>query len=301
MVSDMLERDALENDLRSAVERELLDVYFQPQFRIADMEVVGFEALVRWHDQLRGAVAPDRFIPLAEETGLIIQVGRFVLERACRVAITWPVDLRIAVNISPVQFRDADFLAMVSGVLAETGLAPSRLELEVTEGVLIGDEAQALAVLSDLRALGVQIALDDFGTGFSSMRYLQRFPFDRIKMDRSFIQAQATEPKARAIFESVLLLGRRLQLGIIAEGVETEAQLAVLKAQGCSEVQGFLTGMAMPAGEVLEFLANLVPKRFKQSVLKPSLLGPGSEPSLSRTMADQCYSETRMASAAPVS
>ena len=300
MISDLQEREALETDLRTAVERDLLDVFFQPQFRIIDMEVVGFEALVRWQDHLRGSVAPDKFIPLAEETGLIVQIGRFVLERACRAAVAWPLDLRIAVNISPVQFRDADFVTMVSEVLATTGLAPSRLELEITEGVLIGDEAQALAVLGEVRRLGVQIALDDFGTGFSSMRYLQRFPFDRIKMDRSFIQAQATEPKARAIFESVLLLGKRLQLGIIAEGVETEAQLAVLKAQGCSEVQGFLTGMAMPEVEVTEFLLNLAPNRIARDLLNSDLLNIGSVmQATSRKVRRKGYSNYRISADTP--
>jgi diguanylate cyclase (GGDEF)-like protein len=252
------ERLSLERDLRNAVAAQRLAVEFQPQFDTATMTVVGFEALVRWHDPVRGRVRPDIFIPIAEEIGLIVPIGRFVLEQACRAATAWPESVRVGVNLSPVQFRDAGLPSMVAEVLARTGLAPSRLELEVTEGVLIGDERQAVRTFNALEKLGVGLALDDFGTGYASMGYLRRFRFDRIKLDRSFVQAQVREPKARAILECLLALCRRINLGVIAEGVETEEQLALLRRQGCEQVQGYLTGRPMEEAAIARFLRNKV-------------------------------------------
>jgi EAL domain-containing protein (putative c-di-GMP-specific phosphodiesterase class I) len=254
MAASRQERLSLERDLRAAVAGQLLQVQFQPQFRIGDMAVVGFEALVRWNDPVRGAVRPDIFIPIAEEIGLIVPIGRYVLEQACRAAAAWPNTLRVGVNVSPVQFRDAGLPSMVAEVLARTGLPPGRLELEVTEGVLIADERQALRTLQALRKLGVATALDDFGTGYSSMSYLQRFPFDRLKLDRSFVQSQVNDPRARAILDCVVMLTQRLDVGVIAEGVETEEQLAVLRGQGCQEVQGFLVGRPMAEAAIIPFL-----------------------------------------------
>jgi diguanylate cyclase (GGDEF)-like protein len=256
MAASRQERLLLESDLRGAVAGQRLDVHFQPQFHTANMAVVGFEALVRWTDPLRGAIRPDIFIPIAEEIGLIIPIGRYVLEQACRAAAAWPDALRVGVNVSPVQFRDAGLPTMVAEVLARTGLAPRRLELEVTEGVLIADERQALRTLQALRKLGVAVALDDFGTGYASMSYLRRFPFDRIKLDRSFVQSQVNEPRARAILDCILMLTQRLDVGVIAEGVETQEQLEILRGQGCQEVQGFLVGRPMPETAVVAFLRD---------------------------------------------
>ena len=180
------ERRALQHDLRAAVEHGELTLHYQPQARI-DGEIIGFEALVRWHHPTRGLVPPGTFIPLAEESGLIVAIGEWVLREACREAASWPKPLQIAVNLSPVQFRHGDLPALVHAVLLETGLAPDRLELEITEGVLIGDFSRAVSILRRLKALGVRIAMDDFGTGYSSLSYLQSFPFDKIKIDRSFI------------------------------------------------------------------------------------------------------------------
>lgn len=249
-------RIALEQDLRAAVAADKLEVYFQPQFKTDTLDIVGFEALVRWNDPVRGTVGPDVFIMMAEETGLIIPIGRYVLEQACLAAMAWPSSVRVAVNISPVQFRDAGLPTLIAEVLARTGLDPARLELEVTEGVLISDERQALEILRELQALGVGMALDDFGTGYASLSYLRRFPFDRIKLDKSFVQAQVHEPKARAILDSVLMLSRRLHLGVVAEGVETAEQLAALRDQGCPEVQGYLTGRPIRQADVASFLRD---------------------------------------------
>ncbi len=256
MAMRLHKRASIEHDLRLALEGGAFSLVFQPQLRVASLEVAGLEALVRWRHPTRGIVRPDGFIPIAEETGLIVPLGRQILERACLAAVTWPGNVRVAVNISPVQFRDAGLPELVAGALERSGLAPGRLELEVTEGVLIADEQQALRTLHALQALGVQVALDDFGTGYSSMRYLQRFPFNRIKLDRSFVQAQVSEERARAIMDSILMLGRRLDLGVVAEGVETHEQLALLRRQRCPEVQGFLTGRPLPEEAVIECLRH---------------------------------------------
>ena len=188
MAATLREREALEADLRTAVAHERLEVYFQPQLRIATMEIVGFEALLRWTEPGRGPISPDVFITLAEEIGLIIPLGRYVLEKSCSAATAWPGAARVAVNISPVQFHDAGLPSMVAEILASTGLAPERLELEVTESVVIGNETQALKILTTLQALGIKIALDDFGTGYASLATLLKYPFDRIKVDKSFVQ-----------------------------------------------------------------------------------------------------------------
>lgn len=235
----------LEEELRAAIGTDQLFLEFQPQFRTSSLAVVGFEALVRWNHPTRGRLGPDAFIPIAEETGLIVPLGRQVLEQACRVALHWPENVHIAVNLSPVQFRDPKIVQTVETVLATTGLPASRLELEVTEGVLIADEQQALLTLSELRELGVTLALDDFGTGYASLSYLRKFPFEQIKLDRSFVQAQVAEERSRHILRAVLSLSRSLHLSVVAEGVETRTQLHLLRKQGCHAVQGFLVGRPM--------------------------------------------------------
>lgn len=257
MDQSLAERRALENDLRQAVADDALDVYFQPQFGCATLNLVGFEALVRWRHAKRGFVPPDVFIPIAEECGLIGAIGCTVLERACTLAAGWRPPLRIAVNLSPVQFRGDGLLAKVSDILRRTAFPANLLELEITEGVLIKEETQALNTLCALKELGVSIALDDFGTGYSSLSYLRRFPFDKIKIDKSFVWAQQQDAGTRTILEAVLAMSSRLNLSVIAEGIETREQLALLREQGCPEVQGFLLGRPMPAAEVDDFIRSV--------------------------------------------
>jgi diguanylate cyclase (GGDEF)-like protein len=253
-MSEMLEeRRWLDRALRLGLERNEFEVYFQPQFGCDTLAVAGFEALVRWRHPERGMISPAVFIPAAEECGLIVPIGRMVLEQACAFAATWRPRCRVAVNLSPVQFRDTGLPELLRRILRRTGLPPEMLELEVTEGVLIRDEAQALETLQALRAIGVCIALDDFGTGYSSLSYLHRFSFDKVKIDKSFVQAQQHDTRARAVLDAVFAMSSSLGLSVTAEGVETEDQLRSLRAQGCTEVQGFLLGRPMPASEVAGF------------------------------------------------
>jgi diguanylate cyclase (GGDEF)-like protein/PAS domain S-box-containing protein len=239
------EKRALQHDLRSALTREELELFYQPQARI-DGEITGFEALVRWHHPVRGLVPPNMFIPLAEESGLIISLGEWILRQACTEAASWSNPLQVAVNLSPVQFQHGDLAALVHTVLLESGLKPSRLELEITEGVLIGDFTRAVSILRRLKALGVRIAMDDFGTGYSSLSYLQSFPFDKIKIDRTFIMNLDNNPQAVPIIRAIIGLGHGLDLPIVAEGVETEAQRAFLSGEDCQELQGYLIGRPKP-------------------------------------------------------
>jgi len=239
------ERRAMVQDLRLALERDELTVYYQPQARI-DGTVTGFEALVRWMHPSRGMVPPGEFIPVAEESGLILQIGEWILRDVCREAASWPRRLNVAVNLSPVQFKHGDLPGLVHSVLLETGLAPDRLELEITEGVLIDDLARALTILRRLKLLGVRIAMDDFGTGYSSLSNLQAFPFDKIKIDRSFISNLETNPQSSTIVCAVIGLGKGLDLPVVAEGVETKDQLTFLANEGCTEVQGYLFGRPQP-------------------------------------------------------
>ena len=236
------ERRSLEQDLRQALAREELTIDYQPLVDCKTLEATGFEALVRWHHWTRGFISPAEFIPLAEETSLILPLGRFVLTAACNEAASWPQPYRVAVNLSPAQFHMTSLAEEIAEIVAQSGLAPERLELEVTEGVLIGDTDRALKVLSKLKALGIRIALDDFGTGYSSLSYLRRFPFDKIKIDRSFVQSLGNDSEAGAIVRAILAMGRSLHLDVTAEGVENTAQLETLRAEGCDLVQGFLLG-----------------------------------------------------------
>jgi diguanylate cyclase (GGDEF)-like protein/PAS domain S-box-containing protein len=249
------ERRGLQRDLQCAVERGELAIHYQPQSRVGG-GVVGFEALVRWHHPSRGMIAPNTFIPLAEESGLIISIGEWILRETCREAASWPRPLNIAVNLSPVQFRHGDLTAIVHAVLLETGLAANRLELEITEGVLIGDFSRALSILRRLKSLGVRIAMDDFGTGYSSLSYLQSFPFDRIKIDRSFVSNLNRSSQSAAIIRAVIGLGRGLKLPVIAEGVETAEQLAFLTDQACDEVQGYLVGHPLPIEDYADLIGR---------------------------------------------
>jgi diguanylate cyclase (GGDEF)-like protein/PAS domain S-box-containing protein len=239
------EKRALQHDLRSALARGEMELYYQPQALISG-EITGFEALVRWHHPTRGLVAPGLFIPLAEESGLIMPLGEWILREACRETASWPKPLQIAINLSPVQFQHGDLAALVHSVLLETGLAPARLELEITEGVLISDFSRTISLLRRLKSLGVRIAMDDFGTGYSSLSYLQAFPFDRIKIDRAFISNLEQSPQSGAIIRAVIGLGRGLDLPITAEGVETQAQLDFLARECCQEIQGYFIGRPEP-------------------------------------------------------
>jgi diguanylate cyclase (GGDEF)-like protein/PAS domain S-box-containing protein len=253
MDAELRERRALQRDLQSALARNELVLHYQPQASI-DGTIVGFEALVRWRHPTRGLIAPTTFIPIAEDSGLIIPIGEWVLRTACREAASWPSDLSVAINLSPVQFRHGDLPALVHSALLATSLAPSRLELEVTESVLIGDFPRALSVLRRLKALGIRIAMDDFGAGYSSLSYLQSFPFDKIKIDRAFIANLERNPQSSAIVRAVIGLGRGLDLPVIAEGVETEDQRSFLLHEACSAIQGFLIGRPLP----MEHYARLV-------------------------------------------
>jgi diguanylate cyclase (GGDEF)-like protein/PAS domain S-box-containing protein len=248
MDNRLRERRAIQHELSSAVARNELHLYYQPQAKIGG-EVIGFEALVRWNNPQRGMVSPATFIPIAEESGLIMEIGEWVLRQACCEAASWSHPLQIAVNLSPIQFRHGDLATLVHSVLLETGLAPARLELEITEGVLVEDFARSLSILRRLKALGVRIAMDDFGTGYSSLSYLQSFPFDKIKIDQSFISNVKSNPQSAAIVCAVVGLARGLNLPVLAEGVETDAQLAFLATESCDEVQGYLIGRPLPITE----------------------------------------------------
>jgi diguanylate cyclase (GGDEF)-like protein len=241
MAARLRERAALQADLELAIEHSELRLHYQPQLKMTG-EITAFEVLARWQSPKRGMVPPGEFIPIAEESSLILVIGEWVLREACREAASWKKPLRVAVNVSPIQFRHGDLPRLVHSVLFETGLAPNRLELEITEGVLIDDFSRAVSILRRLKSLGVQIALDDFGTGYSSLSYLHGFPFDKIKIDRTFISDLETNRHSIAIVRAVIELSRSLNIPILAEGVETQAQHAFLAQEGCDEVQGYLTG-----------------------------------------------------------
>jgi diguanylate cyclase (GGDEF)-like protein/PAS domain S-box-containing protein len=249
------ERHDLQHDLKVALERGELLLHYQPQFRISG-EAIGFEALARWHCPKRGMVSPGTFIQIAEEYGLIIPLGEWALREACREAASWPQPLKIAVNVSPIQFHYGDLPSLVHSILLETGLAPSRLELEITEGVLINDFSRAVSILCQLKALGVQIALDDFGKGYSSLSYLHSFAFDKIKIDRAFISDLEQNHHSMAIVRAVIGLGHSLRIPVLAEGVETKSQRAFLVQEGCDEIQGYLVGRPFPIGDHAELVGR---------------------------------------------
>jgi EAL domain-containing protein (putative c-di-GMP-specific phosphodiesterase class I) len=242
MGAEVHDRRVLEHDLRQAVARGEFHLVYQPQEDIRNRSVVGFEALLRWTHKTRGSISPAVFIPIAEETGAILAIGEWVLREACKQAASWPRPLTIAVNVSAVQIYNEHFVQLVHEVLLETGLAPGRLELEITETALVRDLNRALTTLRRIKALGVHIAMDDFGTGYSSLSNLRAFPFDKIKIDGSFIKSVNINAQAATIVRAVLGLGRGLGLPVLAEGVETPAELAFLQSELCNEVQGYLVG-----------------------------------------------------------
>jgi len=249
-------RRSLEVDLRRALALRELSLVYQPQFNLASERVTGFEALLRWRHPKRGFVSPVDFIPLAEELGLITPIGEWVVQTACREAARWPDGLRVAVNVSAVQFRGQNLSDRISSALAESGLEPGRLELEITESVLLGEPASVLGQLHGLRRMGIRISMDDFGTGYSSLSYLQSFPFDKIKIDQSFIRGAVDEAKGAAIMCAIAALGLSLGMATTAEGVETDEQLARVTAAGCTDIQGYLISKPLLPESVETFLQS---------------------------------------------
>ena len=259
-------RRKLELDLRQAIADEALEVYYQPCVSLANNAITGCEALVRWRHPERGMISPAEFIPIAEETGLINQLGEWVLTTACAEAATWPDDINLAVNVSPVQFRSGTLALKIVAALSASGLPASRLELEITEAVLIRDDEAALAILHQLRRIGVRIALDDFGTGYSSLSYLQRFPFDKIKIDRCFVNDIAEANGSSGIVRAVVNIAAERHMTTTAEGVETQQQLELLRALGCSEMQGYLFSPPKPAADLRQLLLS---RRERRSAEQP--------------------------------
>ncbi|KQO67897.1 EAL domain-containing protein [Methylobacterium sp. Leaf89] len=254
-------RRELEVDLKRAVAQGEFSLHYQPLVGLEDGRVRTFEALLRWTRGAGGPVSPADFVPVAEASGLITEIGRWVLMQACREAARWPDDIRLAVNLSPIQFRNTDLVADVTQALEASGLRPERLEIEVTESVFFEMNATTIANLNELRALGIRVALDDFGTGYSSLSYLIRFPVDKIKIDRSFIKDMDSRPECLAIIEAILTLARKLSITVTAEGVETREQAQMLRASRCDDIQGFLFSPARPADEIPHLIASL-PVRF---------------------------------------
>jgi diguanylate cyclase (GGDEF)-like protein len=257
---ELRERKALEQDLVHALERSELEIEYQPQFDIASRRMVGVEALLRWQHPKRGRIGPDHFIPLAEDSGLILPIGRWVLEQACLRAQGWQEQargLRIAVNLSPVQFRDPNLAIQAGEILGRSGLAPEQLELEITERVLMEDTEANLQTLGQLKALGIRISIDDFGVGHSSLAYLRRFPFDEIKLDRSFVGALDRDRSAAAIVRATLSLSRSLGLDSVAEGVESAEQLRLLGVEGCRVAQGYYFSPPVHPREIDAMVAAL--------------------------------------------
>jgi diguanylate cyclase (GGDEF)-like protein len=257
-------RRTLELELRKAVTAGEFEVFYQPIVNLAENQISAFEALLRWNHPTRGVVSPNEFIPLAEETGLIVEIGEWVIRQACAEASTWPSDLLVAVNVSPVQFRTKNLIAVVMSALAASGLRPNRLELEITETVLMHNNNATLAMLHQLRNLGVRISMDDFGTGYSSLSYLRSFPFDKIKIDQSFIRDLAEKPNSIAIIRAIVGLGESFGMITTAEGVETQEQLDQMCAEGCTQVQGYIYSEPMPAGEISQLLFGFSNERKRQ-------------------------------------
>jgi len=252
--ADAQTRRATEMDLHSAIANGEFELYFQPLFDLAKNRYSAFEALIRWNHPTNGLVSPLDFISIAEETGLIVPIGEWALKEACRHAVTWPEDIRVAVNFSPVQFATPDIANLVFHALATSGLAPDRLEVEITESLFLESSDSVREILRGLKKIGVRIALDDFGTGFSSLSYLRKFPFDKIKIDRSFIVELLKEDDASAVVKAITDLAAALRMETTAEGVEEREQLEVLRSHGCTTVQGFLFSKPVQASEVIELL-----------------------------------------------
>jgi diguanylate cyclase (GGDEF)-like protein len=256
MNTRMRVRRELEMDLRKALHGKEFELHYQPLVNLQSNDVNAFEALLRWDHETRGMVSPAEFIPIAEETGLIVPLGEWVLKTACDEAVNWPDHIKIAVNLSPAQLNNRNLLTMVTEALAESGMSAHKLQLEITETVLLQNTFSTLNTLHELRKMGVQIALDDFGTGYSSLSYLRSFPFDKIKIDRSFIQDLSNGAEPLAIVNAVAGLAKCLNMTSTAEGVETQQQLEALQSIGCTEMQGYLFSRARPASEIRQFFTQ---------------------------------------------
>jgi diguanylate cyclase (GGDEF)-like protein/PAS domain S-box-containing protein len=256
MNTRMRARRELEMDLRKALATEQFELHYQPLVVLETNDVNAFEALLRWNHPTRGMISPADFIPIAEETGLIVPLGEWVLKTACNEAVDWPDHIKVAVNLSPAQLNCRNLVSMVTAALNESGMSPHKLQLEITETVLLQNTFTTLATLHELRKMGVQIALDDFGTGYSSLSYLRSFPFDKIKIDRSFIQDLSNGAEPLAIVNAVAGLAKCLNMTSTAEGVETQQQMEVLQSIGCTEMQGYLFSHARPAKEIRQFFAQ---------------------------------------------
>src|SRR5258705_2525432 len=258
----MQTRRVMEQDLRKALPAGEFELYYQPVVNLASKEISGFEALIRWNHPTKGVISPAAFIPLAEEIGFIVPMGEWVIRQACATAAQWPDSMHVAVNISAVQFRNPGLMQVIIGALAASGLHPTRLEIEITETVLLQDKETTLAVLHQLRALGVRIAMDDFGTGYSSLTYLQCFPFDKIKIDRSFVKDITENTGSLNIVRAVAALANGMGMTATAEGVETSEQLDRITFQGCTEMQGYLFSKPLPAAEIERlFLSGREPRK----------------------------------------
>jgi EAL domain-containing protein (putative c-di-GMP-specific phosphodiesterase class I) len=251
-------RRVLELDLRNALANDELEVFYQPQINLDRNNISGFEALLRWNHPERGTVSPAVFIPVAEEIGLIGRIGAWVLKAACCEAIKWPHDIKVAVNLSPAQFKNRSLILDVTSALAVSGLRASRLELEITESEMLQDTDSVLTTLHQIHDLGVRISMDDFGTGYSSLTYLRKFPFDKIKIDQSFVRDVCESGDSAAIVKAVATMSARLGMDTTAEGVETLEQLQRVRLEGCTEVQGYFYSKPLPAGKIPELISSLL-------------------------------------------
>ena len=252
----MQARRSLELDLRKALAMHEFELVYQPQMNLETDQFVGCEALIRWHHPSRGLISPADFIPLAEEIGLIVPIGEWVVRTACTEAARWPDGLSVAVNLSPAQFKSKKLVQVVASALSSSGLAPGRLELEITEGVLLQENEANLTTLHTLRGLGLRISMDDFGTGYSSLSYLRSFPFDKIKIDRSFISGEGSQIDSMAIVRAIASLGASFGMTTVAEGVETPEQMSRIRHEGCTDVQGYLISRPISAADIRTLFAN---------------------------------------------
>jgi diguanylate cyclase (GGDEF)-like protein len=255
MDARMQARRKLELDMRQALARREFQLHYQPQLQLQSERLIGCEALIRWRHPDRGLVSPLDFIPLAEEIGLIVPIGEWVIRQACRDAMTWPAHMSVAVNVSPAQFKSDRLVETIISALASSGLPARRLEVEITEGVLLQENDKTLQTLHRLRELGVRVSMDDFGTGYSSLSYLRSFPFDKIKIDRSFVKDLATKPDGEAIIRAIAGLGKSLGMTTVAEGVETPEQMQRIRLEGCTDVQGYLISRPVPSEDLLQVFA----------------------------------------------
>ena len=257
------DRRILEQELRGALAAGQFELHFQPLVSALDDTTSGFEALIRWNHPTRGQVPPSDFIPLSEKTGLICEIGDWVLMEVCRTAAVWPEHMTISINLSPQQFQNRKIVKSTKHALEVTGLTPARLELEITESLFVDNTEEALIALNDLKALGVMTSLDDFGTGYSSLSYLLKFPFDKLKIDQSFIRLIEKDKTARDILETIARLGKILNLSVTAEGVENADQALYLSTMACSQMQGFHFGRPIPSPQIPSFLLGEPSRRLK--------------------------------------